>query len=140
MYQQILYTSRAVDGLTFSDVYDIIRTAHNRNSRSGLTGGLLFLDGHFYQVLEGSSYAVHERYKAISADARHHDLMLRRDIATSELAFPSEWMALKDGTSIAPAILRSHDYQPGMPEEKFTDLQVLAFVLDCFTTDENAPQ
>ncbi len=132
MFQQILYTSRAADGITMRDVYDVIRVAHNRNSDSGLTGALLFLDGYFMQVLEGAPYAVEERYKRILADGRHHDLLLRLDRTSTELLFPTEWMALRDGAEIDPQILVDHHYVPGMPVDQFTGEQVLAFMMNCF--------
>ncbi|TWU58167.1 BLUF domain-containing protein [Rubripirellula reticaptiva] len=132
MYQRILYTSRATDGITLRNVYDVIRVSHNRNSDSGLTGALLFLDGFFIQVLEGAPYAVDERYKRIAADDRHCELELRIKESTSELLFPSEWMALKDDSTIDRKMLSSQCYEPGMPSTRFNPQQVLDFLLSCF--------
>ncbi|TWU46337.1 Blue light- and temperature-regulated antirepressor YcgF [Rubripirellula tenax] len=132
MFKRILYTSRAAEGITMRDVYDILRVAHNRNSESGLTGGLLLIDGYFLQVLEGAPYSVDERYKRIVADQRHHDVVLRLAESNSELLFPSEWMALQDGHDVDPDLLAEHAYQIGMPEKTFSGQQVLAFLTDCF--------
>jgi len=132
MYQRLLYISRATSDVQIRDVYDIIRTAHNRNSHSGLTGGLLFLDGYFLQILEGSPYAVEERYHSILADPRHIDVELRLNESSADLLFPSEWMALRSRSDILPEVFDKHHYEPGLPTQRFSATQVLAFMLDCF--------
>jgi hypothetical protein len=132
MYRRLLYTSRAANGISVSDVYDIIRVAHNRNSESGLTGALLFLDGYFIQVLEGSPYAVAERYERIVADERHHDVVLRVDVLCNALLFEHEWMALRDGSEIEPRVFEEHEYEPGLPVDRFDGNRSLAFLLSCF--------
>ncbi|TWU03914.1 BLUF domain-containing protein [Neorhodopirellula pilleata] len=132
MYQRILYTSRAVGDVQIRDVYDIIRTAHNRNSHNGLTGGLLFLDGFFLQILEGNPYAVEERCQSILSDRRHTDIELRLNESTSDLLFPSEWMALRSKSDILPHVFNKHHYEPGLPKERFSATQVLEFMMDCF--------
>jgi hypothetical protein len=115
-----------------TDVYDLIRGAHNRNSRTGITGGLIFLDGHFFQVIEGIPSAVGPLSKRIFRDKRHGGIALRQDEFVEEALFPSEWMALRDGALIDPQVLADHDYEPGMPEHKFGGAEVLAFILACF--------
>ena len=132
MFQRILYTSTAAPNLKLSDVYDLIRVSNNRNSNSGLTGGLLFLDGYFIQALEGGPYAVSERYEKISKDPRHFDLVLRKDERTSRLLFESDWMALRDGSEIDEETLAKHKYVAGLPIDQFPGDQVLAFLMDCF--------
>ena len=54
MLERIVQVSRAAAGLRQEDVYGIIRTAHAANTLAGLSGGLIFLDGWFAQVLEGA--------------------------------------------------------------------------------------
>ena len=58
MLERITYVSRATPGLRREDVFGIIRTAHPANSLAGVTGGLVFLDGWFAQVLEGEAGAL----------------------------------------------------------------------------------
>lgn len=131
MFQRILYTSQARSNVSIRDVYDIIRSSHNRNSDNGLTGGLLFLDGYFIQVLEGSPYALHERYQRIIADPRHDDITLRLKESSSELLFLNEWMALRSRDDIHPTIFQKHHYVPGMPDKHFNGGEILAFLIDC---------
>jgi len=132
MIRRILYSSLACDRLVTKDVFDIIRQSHNRNCKNGLTGGLLFLDGYFFQVLEGLPHAVQCRYKRIARDPRHTDLVVRQDVTTASPLFSNEWMALRDASQVDPQVLDRHGYMRGMPAEKFTGRQLLEFVLDCF--------
>lgn len=132
MYQRILYVSRATEHVSMKDVYDVIRVAHNRNSNAGLTGGLLFLDDHFIQVLEGGPFAITQRYKRIATDPRHQDIQLRLDERIDELMFPSDWMALRSHDDVDPAVLAHHGYVPGLPADQFSGQQILALMADCF--------
>jgi len=132
VFQRILYSSRASQDISIKDVYNIIRASHNRNSHAGLTGGLLFLDGYFFQVLEGAPYAVAERYKKIMADPRHHEIMLRQNETTDELLFPNEWMALRSGLELEPDLLKNHHYEIGLPADSFDGPTTLSFLLACF--------
>ena len=131
MLRRILYTSRATEGVTLRDVYDIIRVSHNRNSQAALTGGLIYLEGRFYQLLEGFPYAIDTSFERILRDKRHQEIELRIDEA-AEPVFAADWMALRDGSQIDPQILADHSYQPGMPKSVFTGEQVLALLMACF--------
>jgi hypothetical protein len=95
MIEQLVYVSRAAPSLSAADLYDIIRTAHNRNPASGLTGALLLLDGRFVQVLEGPPHAVRACFGRIGRDPRHHDIELRAMLPLSRPDFPGQWMALR---------------------------------------------
>jgi Sensors of blue-light using FAD len=131
MFQRIIYTSRAADGVGVQDVYDIVRTAHNRNSVSGVTGCLLFLNDFFIQVLEGAPYAVEERFKRIQLDPRHHSIVVRENLSTSRLLFPDEWMEVKVESDVEQQLLVPPAYLPGMPAELFSNAQLLDFIMSC---------
>ena len=132
MLRRILYTSRAADGVSMKDAYDIIRVSHNRNAQAGITGGLIFLDGHFVQLMEGLPVAVEQRYARISEDGRHHDLRVRQDLEVDAPAFADDWMALRDGSRIDPALLARYDYRPGLPEDEFAGETVFDLLTSCF--------
>lgn len=131
MYRRIVYVSRALPGLAARDCYDIIRVAHNRNSQFGLTGALLFLDGHFVQVLEGSRLRVRERFAVIAADRRHADVDLRQSLDCDARLFPDDWMALRSDAEIDPAVKRRFGYRAGLPAAQFSAERVVEFVLAC---------
>ncbi len=132
MFERLLYVSKAADGVTMRDAYDIIRVAHNRNSATGLTGGLILLDGYFVQILEGAPYAIAERFERIAADRRHTDVQLRLRTSISTLLFPDHWMALRDGAHIASEVFTGYDYVPGFPESTFESYAILNFMLASF--------
>lgn len=133
MILRIAYVSRAAPGITERDAFDIIRVAHNRNRQHDLSGGLVFLDGHFAQVLEGLSYRVVERYERIARDPRHVDLDLRLQAQVPERLFEGEWMALRCAQEIDPALLRARAYVPGWPVDRFGGNALVEFVKACCT-------
>lgn len=133
MFERLVYVSRCAPGVTDRDVYDIIRVSHNRNSQSGLTGGLLFIDQHFVQVLEGSRIEVRKRYKSIATDPRHTHVELRQMQRSDNLVFPDNWMALRSGHEIPAAVKAEFGYVPGLPAECFGGDRVVDFVLACCT-------
>lgn len=131
MFERLVYVSRAAPGITARDCYDIIRVAHNRNSQFGLTGALLFLDGHFVQVLEGDRFRMRERFQVIAADPRHTDVDLRQSTPSDSLLFPGDWMALRSGDEIDPAVMARFGYQPGLPAAQFNGERIVDFVRAC---------
>ncbi|MEO8280817.1 MAG: BLUF domain-containing protein [Ideonella sp.] len=131
MLEQVIYVSRAHEGVDAHQAYDIIRVSHNRNSRFGLTGGLLLLDGYFVQVLEGDRFHLHQRLASIRADPRHGDFQLRWQGPIDDVCFAEEWMALRLDDGVSPALRESFGYVPGLPEDRFSGPQLLSFVLAC---------
>lgn len=128
MFDRIAYVSRAAGGVGPREVYDIIRSAHNRNGAAGLTGALVFVDGHFVQVLEGERFRLDACLARIAADPRHEALDLRTRSVADHRMFPGEWMALRQRSDIAPGVLDAAGYQPGLPPARFSGAQVEAFV------------
>lgn len=133
MILRIAYVSRAAPGVTERDAFDIIRVAHNRNRQHDLSGGLVFLDGHFAQVLEGMPRRVLERYERIARDARHVDVDLRLQAQVHERLFEGEWMALRCAHEISPGLRRAPAHVPGWPADRFDGPAIVDFVKACCT-------
>lgn len=131
MYERLVYVSRAAEGIDARDAYDIIRTAHNRNSRLGLTGALVFVDGHFAQVLEGDPYGLRQRFEIIRRDRRHRDIELRALETVDHRCFPDDWMALRHDDAVPADVRARFGYAPGFPAERFPAERLLAFVRAC---------
>ncbi len=131
MLERLVYVSRAATGITARDAYDIIRVSHNRNSRYGLTGALILIDGHFLQVLEGDAFRIRERYARIAADPRHTEVELRQSVRIQELRFADEWMALRHDEEIALATREAYGYSPGFPADRFDGDRLVAFAFAC---------
>jgi hypothetical protein len=132
MYERLIYVSRAAPGVGAREAYDIIRTAHNRNSQTGLTGALLLADQYFIQVLEGPVNALRARFAVIAVDPRHTDVDVRLSVPVTTRCFPNDWMALRDADAISAALRQRFGYLPGLPSDRFPASQVLAFVQACY--------
>jgi hypothetical protein len=131
MFERLVYVSEAAPGVGAHDAYDIIRIAHNRNSQAGLTGALVFIDGHFVQVLEGDSFHLRQRFAKIAADPRHVKVQVRECVAIADRIFPRDWMALRQGEGVPPDVRRSFGYEPGFPPSAFPPDRLIAFVRAC---------
>ena len=85
---RIIYTSRANARLGRDDLERILVGAREHNAEAGITGYLLFDDGHFIQAIEGDAAAVEALLARIVADERHGDVevLAREAIETREFA------------------------------------------------------
>ena len=66
-----IYASRATVALSDADVQSLLERSRGKNSARGITGMLLFIEGSFFQVLEGDAAVVDELYEIIAHDTRH---------------------------------------------------------------------
>jgi len=67
----IVYTSNSKDKLREKDLEQLLFQCQRNNSRNGITGLLLYIDGKFVQVLEGDKEKLEEVFKKIQLDHRH---------------------------------------------------------------------
>jgi len=69
---------------------ELLRKARNKNASLNVTGMLLFIDGCFFQILEGPAEQVDQIYATISADDRHGKVttIIREPIAQRDF---NEW-------------------------------------------------
>jgi len=70
MYYMI-YLSAGTDWFDESELNDILTISNINNSRDGITGLLLYGDGNFIQLLEGTESDVQAAFQKISLDKRH---------------------------------------------------------------------
>lgn len=129
MLERIVYVSRAAAGLGLGDVFGIIREAHARNVLAGLTGGLIFLDGGFAQVLEGPPAALAHAWARIARDPRQCAPALRAREAALCRLFPGQPMALRTAACLDAALLEEFGYLPGFPVERFPADVLVEFVV-----------
>jgi hypothetical protein len=66
-----IYSSAAVPGFEERDLPGILDVSRWNNQRLGVTGMLLYVQGSFFQVLEGPAASVDPLYESITRDARH---------------------------------------------------------------------
>ena len=97
----LVYASTVTDGVSSTDVDDIISASHRNNSLAGITGILVVGSGIFFQWIEGPKEEVMSLVKLIETD-RRHELMtvLSTDEEIRERIFPSWDMELVDADHI----------------------------------------
>ncbi len=72
----IIYVSTAVHEMSDTDLAEILEVSRQENLKFGITGMLLYRQGHFIQVLEGESQFVNRVMERIKLDSRHHSVMI----------------------------------------------------------------
>jgi hypothetical protein len=66
-----IYASKASPLFEEHTIPKLLEVARCNNTRRGITGMLLYIEGNFFQVLEGDEAAVTEVFGCICDDARH---------------------------------------------------------------------
>jgi len=94
---RVLYCSRnlipGTPEAVAADIGSILATSRRNNARDGITGGLLFSDGCFAQVLEGPLDAVEGAFERIQCDERHSDVTVLQSGPIPARDFPDWSMA-----------------------------------------------
>ena len=77
---RLLYVSISTlpDASAHMEIDKIVRGAVDYNARHGITGALIFADGHFAQALEGEEASVDLLMRAIFRDDRHRSVTVVR--------------------------------------------------------------
>ena len=107
---RIAYLSTASKLFDSAELRDMLKDSNERNQKAGITGMLLYKDGQFMQVLEGTAEAVTATFSRISKDPRHHGIMVLAKGAVQERRFPGWSMAFRDLN------LPDHQSVPGFSE------------------------
>ena len=82
----------------------ILAVSRANNARDGVTGGLLFSEGCFAQVLEGPLGAVEAAFERIQCDARHCEVVVLQSGPVAKRDFPN-WSMAFAGTDAASSPL-----------------------------------
>lgn len=72
--EQLLYRSRAVDGLVAGEVFRIIEGSARDNPARDLTGFLIYAQDCFIQYLEGPHASLDLLLNELERDRRHHSI------------------------------------------------------------------
>jgi hypothetical protein len=97
----LTYVSSATTRLTQQDLRLLLDQCNTTNRAADVTGMLLYKDGNFMQVLEGSGACVRSAYARIGRDRRHHGLITLLQGPIRKRAFPNWSMGFRDLT-LAP--------------------------------------
>lgn len=90
----LLYLSRTRLDWSEQELAALVSHAQQRNARDGLTGLLLYGNGHFLQLLEGRRQPLLLTYNRIARDDRHTDVQLLLDGRVSRRTFDQWAMGL----------------------------------------------
>lgn len=90
MYHYLMYVSYAHKPLNDNELEELLETCRSNNARLGVTGMLMYIDGKFIQVLEGSKEIINDLYSRIVADKRHKKISKIIEGRTSSRNFP-DW-------------------------------------------------
>ena len=99
---RVLYCSRNnLTGTADSyptEIQRILAASRENNRRDGVTGGLLFSDGCFAQVLEGPLGSIESAFERIQCDGRHQEVTVLQSGAITARDFP-DWSMAFTGAS-----------------------------------------
>ena len=73
---QLIYVSAAVKLFSELELFDLLQLSRDANEKYGVTGCLLYQEGNFMQVLEGSKIDVERLFANISLDSSHRGIIL----------------------------------------------------------------
>lgn len=106
----VVYCSRATNGIDEAAVKRIIETAHRCNPVQGITGLLVFGSGIFFQWLEGPRDNVTQLMANIKADPRHQEIVpLSAVEEVRERLFPDWDMELVTSDDIRDVLVDALD-------------------------------
>lgn len=108
--QQLLYRSRAIDGLPAEEIFRIIETSARENPARDLTGFLIYARDMFVQFLEGPADSIDLLLNELRADRRHCNLEILYRADAASRRFPA-WR------------MQRIDFQPGKFDQSLTDLR-----------------
>jgi hypothetical protein len=87
---QCIYSSAATTEFAEHDIPQLLEKTRAANAISGISGMLLYIEGSFFQVLEGETERVDVLFQSILADPRHKHvtLIIREPLAARSFG---EW-------------------------------------------------
>jgi len=74
-----VYRSKARADISDAGIEALLEPSRRHNEAAGVTGMLLFGNGYFVQIIEGTGPAVDRTYRRILSDPRHADAVLLYD-------------------------------------------------------------
>jgi Sensors of blue-light using FAD len=102
----VVYCSRATEGVDDDEVQRIVATARRCNAEHGITGMLVFGSGIFFQWLEGPRHEVTALMALLRSDRRHENVVeLSAEEDIGERLFPTWDMELVNSDHIREVLL-----------------------------------
>ncbi len=99
MPHQIMYSSQATEPMTVAGLEEILTDARTGNQAHNVTGALVYVDGVFFQLIEGDEAVVRDLMASIASDSRHHSVKVFYEAEVDARAFESWSMAYLSATA-----------------------------------------
>ena len=91
-----VYISSANSLLSKEAILNLLNRSRENNAKLGITGLLLYKDGNFMQVIEGSEEAINKLVEKIYDDPRHHGIITLLNGYKEHREFPDWSMGFRD--------------------------------------------
>lgn len=99
MPYQMMYSSQATKPMAVTDLEAILEDARAGNATRNVTGALVYVDGVFFQLIEGEEPVVRKLMASIASDTRHGDVKVFYEAEVEARAFESWRMAYVSATA-----------------------------------------
>lgn len=130
MLVRCLYASRASVPLQAHALEDILAQSRRNNPKQGITGLLLFANGIFVQVIEGSRYEISRLLAKIVRDERNTDVEILSHEEITERCFGIWTMGQANMTSINPALLLKYSEKAELDPFKCNSSATMALLIE----------
>ena len=102
---RIIYLSSAIKLFTDEEINNLLQISRLNNELKDITGLLLYSEGNFIQILEGSKVDIQETFEKIKLDTRHKNIITIINEPIKNRTF-SDW---RMGYSLLdPSFLNTH--------------------------------
>ena len=127
---RLMYMSTSRNFMSEGELEQLLEGARQRNAADGITGMLIYVEGHFLQIIEGSKESVERLSKRIAADPRHSGIIHlmagpidRRAFADWSMGF--QRLSEQDGQRVLGAVdLARNSLRESLPEDLPQELLV----------------
>lgn len=136
---RLIYASRAANNCLNNSKVEInlILLASIRNNRAlNITGALVFYNGWFLQVLEGSKCGVNEVFKKILLDSRHIDVEVISERAVASRKFGNWSMCAMELSLIDSKILEKLSIGPDFDPVNCSEIFLLKLLKTIFSVQQ----
>ncbi len=86
----LTFLSSAVSPMNEEQLVELVKSVRPKNEARGVTGVMLYADGHFIETIEGPEEAVEATFAKFALDPRHHNIHVALRERIDERAFP-DW-------------------------------------------------
>ncbi|MGD1877520.1 MAG: BLUF domain-containing protein [Kiloniellaceae bacterium] len=106
---RLMYTSTSREFMSDEDLAKLLERARCWNEANGITGMLIYVDGHFLQIVEGAEQDIAAVSQRIFADSQHFAIIRLMEGTTPRRVF-SDWsmglrrLGKRDGAEILGAV------------------------------------